>query len=401
MTSYDSLVKDYNSSFVPGAPDHLSILQYAQVSPVKPSEVIRPLPSIYDLPAMGTKLDNCGWVKTVAACEDKHPESREVAHHWCHKPSCPVCWRNGWLNRAAERSTQKIMGVHELHRQAGAKPGYLIHVVFSPKDFPDPSRWDIEKERARVYNIIASAGIKAAGVVCHCYRITTDGKDAYREYRNEYKNSGQDPGDIEKKWDWIINHKLWHYCYWSPHWHIVGWGWLEKADEWHEKTKLAGDTWIYKNKGIRKTYGEVFGTLRYILSHTALFKTPAGNTRQCITYMGRLGNAIVEIEKDENGNPKIYQDIHQPICPKCNGYVHECIPAWKNFNLPDNECWTVENIDWENTQVTDTDFYKITKVRKYVFRPGREPVIEAEPPPVIDLTNTLFDDVVPNCGVSS
>jgi len=92
----------------------------------------------------------------------------------------------------------------------------------------------------------------------------------------------------------IDDQKIWYY---SPHFHVVGYGWIAGADKTYQE-----HGWVIKNIGIRKS---VFQTLFYQLSHCALQKG-----KHCLTWFGDLSyhNSILKVEDE----PIL------SLCPECH-----------------------------------------------------------------------------------
>jgi len=135
-----------------------------------------------------------------------------------------VCYKS-WLVKTTEKMVDRIEGGKpSTHR----KP---IHVTVSPA----PSEWDkfktldgFRKLRRKAIKISKQAGIKGGCTVPH----------PYRENRKTH---------------------LWR---WSPHIHVIGYGWVTGTKQIYNKTG-----WIVQNHRIRKTVG---GTAYYQLTHAGI-----------------------------------------------------------------------------------------------------------------------------------
>ncbi len=98
--------------------------------------------------------------------------------------------------------------------------------------------------------------------------------------------------------------KTWFY---SPHFHMIGYGWVINT----KKISLK-DGWVIKNKGIRKSSTEVYSTVAYLLSHTAIAKgvhsvTWFGDLSYRSKYALELKREIEESDADK--------------CPYCSQYL--------------------------------------------------------------------------------
>lgn len=223
--------------------------------------------SIFDLPSNGEQLDNCGeWVHPLS-CPNHgqttisgESHDRFVVMHTCDKPECPVCYTT-WASKAAKRSTERLFEAQRLYKEAKIPLGRIDHIVFSP-----PREEAIEaiktvagyrKFKANAIKIIKNAGVKGGLIVFHPFRQN-------------------DPR--EKNFNIDVPAYVW---YLSPHFHVVGSGYLQRSDEFHELTG-----WIYKKMDSRET---VKGTIKYTLTHCGI-----NENFHAITYFGALSyNKVV------------------------------------------------------------------------------------------------------------
>ena len=89
--------------------------------------------------------------------------------------------------------------------------------------------------------------------------------------------------------------KLWFEWYFSPHFHIVGFGWIEGVGEIYKDTG-----YVVVNVGVRKS---VAGTVLYQLSHCGTHQD-----YHTITWFGALSYNKLKVEPEERtGN----------TCPTC------------------------------------------------------------------------------------
>jgi hypothetical protein len=80
--------------------------------------------------------------------------------------------------------------------------------------------------------------------------------------------------------------------YWSPHYHIIGATTQDMepgndSDEWIYEFIRSFDR--YESKHDSESHEEVYGTFRYLLSHTGF---PEESTKQAVTWYGNLANAV-------------------------------------------------------------------------------------------------------------
>jgi len=188
----------------------------------------------------------------------------------CKRAECPVCW-DSWLIRESSRSTERIEKFRILSERNGFRSCKPIHVIVSPPKWLWNISWTELKKTCRKMAI--RAGIKGAVKMFHAFRRSSDGK-------------------------------TWFY---SPHFHMIGYGWVVNAKKIESK-----EGWVIKNKGIRKSSTEVYSTVAYLLSHTAIAKgvhsvTWFGDLSYRSKYALELKREIEESEADR--------------CPYCSQYL--------------------------------------------------------------------------------
>jgi hypothetical protein len=161
----------------------------------------------------------------------------------------------------------------EKARELGMK-GRPIHVVISPPEF-DWVMNDYEDLRSDAERVAKEAGLKGAALLFHLYRDEATGGELYL----------------------------------SPHFHAVGFGWIDHTDDLYDKTG-----WVVVNKGIRKS---VYRTFQYLLSHAAVWREsveggegilPIAKSKvHTVTWFGSLSYNKLTVEAED------YRDL----CPIC------------------------------------------------------------------------------------
>lgn len=163
--------------------------------------------------------------------------SRKV-HHWCNKPSCPVCFKSGWAIREAGNIEGRLA-------EAGKRFGLVEHVVASVpvRDYA----LSFEVLRGKVVKVLFGCGVVGGVLIFHGFRY-----------------------NLRKHW------------YWSPHFHVLGFilggyarcrhckgGNCYACDGFEGRTYRAfrENGYIIKALGKRKT---VFGTAWYQLNHASI-----------------------------------------------------------------------------------------------------------------------------------
>jgi len=167
---------------------------------------------------------------------------RRLVHHWCNKPSCPVCYKSGWAVRQAFKIEARL-------KEASKRFGQIEHLMISlpKKDYG----LSLESMRAKVKRLLRERGVIGGCTIWHGFRY-----------------------NVQDLW------------YFSPHFHIVGFilGGYGKCrgckkyclahpecDGFEHRTRRAfvKDGYICKVFGRRKT---IVGTLYYQLNHSTIIK---------------------------------------------------------------------------------------------------------------------------------
>jgi len=225
----------------------------------------------WGLPATAEAHDWCGLWRTIG-CKDTEKHKLlgygnvvfvKQYQRSCFRAVCKKCYEK-WLGRQANRATRRV---EKYAKGTGRKP---IHVVLSI------SNWDINlpfkemKKKAR--KILKEIGMKGYAMIFHPFRF---------------------------------NKKIrcWYY---SPHFHVVGFGWVEGiADSYYK------NYWFIKYVGVRKS---VFHTFYYLLSHCGIKKG-----FHALSWAGVLSYSKLKIEDE----PKNHR------CPICNSkFVELYYAGW-------------------------------------------------------------------------
>jgi len=209
----------------------------------------------WQLPGGGPPLSDCGQTRFRGCLNlDEHPQSLtgrpagqayvEIYHRSCFKASCPIC-HGDWERREATRAEHRL-GTYKVKKKA-------IHLIVSPPR----SDWNlsIEELREKAYKFSKKAGFWGGCSVLH----------------------------------------LWRKGRFSPHFHMVGFGWITKMPEVYRRTG-----WLVWNLGIRKS---VYHTLTYELGHAATNKK-----YHSLTWFGSLAYCKFKAPPLEEVKPR---------CPLC------------------------------------------------------------------------------------
>ena len=152
----------------------------------------------------------------------------------CGRLACPVCYE-----KACAKLAIKIEHRISQFRIKGRdlRP---IHVVVSPNE-TDTLTLDFPELRKKAYSMAMACGMIGGSIMIHPFRLYNEDDDAE---------------DLEAGFSHTKAPASW---YLSPHFHIIGYGWLHGTKENYEKTG-----WVVKNLRVRHS---VRATAHYQLSH--------------------------------------------------------------------------------------------------------------------------------------
>lgn len=165
---------------------------------------------------------------------------RRLVHHWCNKPSCPVCFKSGWAIREAHAIEARL-------KEASKRFGQVEHLSISlpSKDYG----LDLESMRRKIIKLLKVRGVIGSCLIFHGFRY-----------------------NLRKQW------------YWSVHFHVLGfilggyaccrncptkWNCKASCDGFDARAWKAyqSDGYYVKVFGKRKT---IFGTAWYQLNHATI-----------------------------------------------------------------------------------------------------------------------------------
>ena len=255
-----------------------------------PVEVKFPIPGTGTITTPG----RCGEWISVAACSTNPSHYKKPIKHSCDCGSCPSCWSR-WGKKASKRISSRLRGYHDtVHGQSlldGIKDQiwhkhnakYLRHIVLSPPSGIINPDMDITKIKKDGRKFASSIGITGGILIPHLYRVKREIWDTLIDAAS----SSTELTEQQRKvvvWDMIRTDALhlgsWdQYCYWAPHFHIIGFGRLPNPRNslyWKRR-----GNWVVKAVGTirwdRKYTGQdiedpVEAIAFYLLSHTSIVK---------------------------------------------------------------------------------------------------------------------------------
>jgi len=199
------------------------------------------------------KKETCGqWGYRVCQNTSCHPGGMEYAERFqvsCFDALCPTC-KGAWAHRQSKTATIKLKKYSKkFHTPAK-------HLTWSPDpNNPKFVEMGIKKLRKACRIDLKAVGFKGGMIVLHMFR------------------------DKE-----IDGRKFWYV---SPHFHIIGFGWIEGTKEMSAKSGA-----IVRNLGVRDS---IYNTVLYQLSHASIKKGV-----QTVTWVASLSYNKGESSKEDN-----------------------------------------------------------------------------------------------------
>ncbi len=188
----------------------------------------------------------------------------------CVRAECPTCYES-WAGKEAGKIQYRL--------QRAPKKRRPIHLVVSPPT-KDVCMLSFEALRRKSYVISKDSGFLGGSCIFHPFR----------------------ENELTKTW------------YLSPHFHVLGYGWVVKTKEGYNE-----HGWVVKNVGIRKT---VSGTALYQLSHAGIH-----DKYHTVTWFGSLSYNKLHIPREI---------IEKEVCPICGQELRE-IWYFGGLDLPEKE----------------------------------------------------------------
>jgi len=230
----------------------------------------------------------------------------------CFRADCEYCWLQ-WSYRQASKATRRFE-VYQKQSKTKYKPS---HIIISVPDWDyGKSKKELSKlARDKLNSVIPKWSIFGGCIIYH-----------------PFKNK-------------MIAGKLrWYY---SPHFHVLGYGWILPSDS--EDSKKIRRGWIIKKAEDKDKNGNpmersTFQTLSYQLTHAGIKRH-----NHTLTWFGDLSYCKLKMEKE---------DYEMGKCPICENILTKCRP--KNeffFKPPDTKIELIINLDqWEF--ITNEEYYQ-------------------------------------------
>ena len=266
----------------------------------------------WHLPATLEKHDWCGdWFYRGCLNEKGHAGSEyegkgflKTFQRSCFRADCELCFEK-WLARESSKATRRTEKYEEQSKK------HAKHIIISAPEYEYGKSKKELAETARM--ILKKVYCEGGSMIFHAYR-----------YNKETRT-------------W----------YWSPHFHVIGFGWINQVAEAYSK-----HGWVIKNKGTRES---VFSTYYYLLSHCGIKKN-----NHALVWFGDLSYSKLKVEDYENENK---------FCPYCSEELQELYLVGDiSHKPPDVPCelavdvadWTTWNTVAYGSEIHFTDVSKNT-----------------------------------------
>lgn len=228
------------------------------------------------------KDDNCGTVLKWVACSADPTHWKQPMVEHCDRVECPECWTY-WGIKQSKRMADRLRGYiaaaqeqlvgYDWHKVNAQN---LRHWVFSPPENTIHPTQNYDQIKAIGKEFVTWAGVTGGVLVFHPWRIREEIQILLRNKIGAIKLS-EDEKEI-KFWqaarEDLLGLGSWReYCYWSPHFHVVGFGYVRDAREVHSATgwvyKLIRNVRILKQKKSDGVDDQIAALCFYMISHAA------------------------------------------------------------------------------------------------------------------------------------
>lgn len=301
-------------------------------------KVCRPLG--WNLVGNGASYEACGhiWYDEGKGCLEvqDHPDRNvyvRLIAGTCFRFECPICYKKTCARQAgriAERFERipKAQGSRDRSAEASVPGlGRPIHLVVSvPEEEAHlvdgqtlkvhGGKFNLKSNysmlRAKAYKLAKKAGFKGGCCIFHPFANDKMHEDNQEEAIWDKSQEGVDlewlKGYFEKQ-DRHVG-----FWYKRPHFHFIGYGWIEGVDVVHQDTG-----WVIRNLGVRDS---VYLTALYQLSHAGVKKGV-----QVATWMGCMSNSTYYKLRPEPERPR-----GQGKCTQCGAELRPV--RWEGVGDP-------------------------------------------------------------------
>jgi len=298
------------------------------------------------VPGVGYKSSKtCGEVRSAAACAVEPEHFKREYPLKCGKLTCPVCYPLS-IAKTAKMAADRVHGFIDAVR---CSPGHTelkkdverwMHVVISPP----PQLFDQTDDSAKMckigIGIAKQLGLMGGYLIYHPYRINPQYRDMFIDMNQALI---ENDCSTEKFWSFIrrdvLNLGHWtKYLIFSPHYHIVGFGFLMNVQDFHTTSFYGLPGWVYKNLNpngidLDRAYNlkdvgyhdHIVAILSYQLDHAAY--VPG---KRSLRSFGLLRPTFIKKLEEV-----VLLDVQRAICPVCSApVVRYEVDEWGEYILP-------------------------------------------------------------------
>lgn len=234
-----------------------------------------------------TRYSTCGEFTHKGCLNPSHEGQayiRPIKHN-CKRAGCPVCG-DTWIIETTKKIAHRINEAEGILIKRGYRRHRAIHVTVNPgpevwEEFKDIDSYN--KLRLRAQKLAKRAGFWGGSLIFHPYRercADCGGQILFKQRKCT------DCGSDDIAW------------YWSPHFHLFGFGWITGTKHIAETTG-----WLVKNHGIRSS---IDATAYYQLTHCGIHEG-----KHTVSWFGLLHYSKMHIPPPET---EVEGATECPIC---------------------------------------------------------------------------------------
>lgn len=303
-----------------------------------------PTGHVRSIAGSGTRTaDTCGTVRGWAACSKDKSHGATPLRESCDDAECPECWP-GWATKQSRRVSERLRGYIRAARpeeslQSFSAPGEDVFTYYDPElrkfwsvghkeNAQQVRHWIIsppedeitpEMDQDAIHSIgkfwCRWIGIKGGTIVFHPWRILPDiklrlsalirrgARESEEEYEKKFWQSIRE--DVLGLGNWV------DYVYWSPHYHVIGFGFTCDSANFY---RLTG--WMFKfirNVSQKRQWDgqrmkdDIAALTYYLLSHCAIVWG-----KKAVIWYGCMTPTNLKKVGDK---PQV--DLYEKQCAKC------------------------------------------------------------------------------------
>lgn len=247
----------------------------------------------------GKPKHNTQYFSRIVSCgEDSEHYTIGTFRH-CTRPSCSACYPYTVRTELTEQSQRIVAMSKKVKSARGWRMGRKLHATVSvPPElyYKALSKDGFDDLRKTAVKIAQSCGIVGGLMIFHPFRQNgvNDDDDLPEEYTPADTNNGDK-----------------HDSRFAPHFHIVGFGWIDGTPELY-----LNSGWILKNirtgKRTIRTQADIESIILYLRSHAGVIddSSPFQGRIKTLTYFGACSPRSMSLTG--------WIDVYTPqICPEC------------------------------------------------------------------------------------